>query len=344
MIPIVRRIVGLGLLATAWLSSGAVAAEVNLYSYRQPFLIRPLLQAFTADTGIDVNVVYARTGMVEKIKAAGANNPADVVLTVDIGRLDALREADLLEPVSSAVLERHVPAHLRHSRGLWFGLTTRARVVWVHKDRVAPGEVEDLADLADAKFRGRICTRSGKHVYNVGLIASVIAHDGEAAAEEWLRGVKANLARKPQGNDRAQAKAIYEGVCDLAIGNHYYMGKMATNTDKPEQQAWAEAVRVVFLDQGGRGQHVNLSGAGVIRTGKNKENAVRLIEFLVSERAQSMYANDNFEYPVRAGVELHPVLAEWGAFEPDTLSLEEIASHREAAAKLADRVLFDQGP
>ena len=340
-----RRILSTALLGAVLAGGEALAGgdEVNLYSYRQPFLIQPLLDAFTAETGIEVNVVYAKKGMVEKIKAAGENNPADAVLTVDIGRLDALQQEQLLEAVDSEVLRTHVPAHLRHPDGLWFGLTTRARVVWVHRERVAPDEVQNVADLADPKFRGKICTRSGKHVYNVGLIASLIAHDGEESVEAWLRGVKANLARKPQGNDRAQAKAIFEGVCDLAIANHYYMGKMAANDEKPEQKEWAEVVRVVFLDQEGRGQHVNISGAGVIKTGKNKENAVRLIEFLVGESAQNMYAQDNFEYPVRAGVTLHPMLAEWGAFKADTLSLEAIARHRKAATKLVDKVLFDEG-
>ncbi|MDE0459845.1 MAG: extracellular solute-binding protein, partial [Chromatiales bacterium] len=203
--------------------------EVNLYSYRQPFLIEPMLEEFTRQTGTKVNVVFAKKGMVEKIKAAGDNNPADAVLTVDIGRLDALHKAGLLEGVDSAVLSEAIPANLRHPDGLWFGLTTRARLALTSKDRVKPGELSTLADLADPKFKGRICTRSGKHVYNVALIASVIAHEGEEAAEKWLSGVRDNLARKPQGNDRAQAKGIHEGVCDVAISNHYYMGKMATN-------------------------------------------------------------------------------------------------------------------
>ena len=195
-----------------------------------------MLEEFTKQTGTKVNVVFAKKGMVEKIKAAGDNNPADAVLTVDIGRLDALHKAGLLEPVDSAVLNETIPAHLRHPDGMWFGLTTRARLALTSKDRVKPGELETIADLADPKFRGRICTRSGKHVYNVALIASVIAHEGEEAAEKWLMGVRDNLARKPQGNDRAQAKGIHEGVCDVAISNHYYMGKMATNEKKPEQK------------------------------------------------------------------------------------------------------------
>ena len=322
-------------------SQGLAADEVNLYSYRQPFLIEPILEEFTRETGITVNVVFAEKGMVEKIKSAGANNPADAVLTVDIGRLDALRQADLLEPIDSSVLAANIPAHFRHPEGLWFGLTTRARVALVSKDRVKPGEPQTLADLADPKMTGRICTRSGKHVYNIGMIAAVIAHDGEAEAEKWLRGVKANLARKPQGNDRAQAKGIYEGVCDVAISNHYYMGKMATNDKKPEQKEWANAVRVQFLDQRGRGQHVNISGAGLIRNAKNKANAIKLIEFLSGDKAQSMYATMNFEYPVKAGVKTHPLVESWGGFRADKLPLEEIARHRKAASKLVDKVQFD---
>ena len=318
--------------------------EVNLYSYRQPFLIEPMLEEFTKQTGTKVNVVFAKKGMVEKIKAAGDNNPADAVLTVDIGRLDALHKAGLLEGVDSAVLNDTIPAHLRHPDGLWFGLTTRARLALTSRDRVKPGELETIADLADPKFKGRICTRSGKHVYNVALIASVIAHEGEEAAEQWLAGVRDNLARKPQGNDRAQAKGIYEGVCDVAISNHYYMGKMATNEKKPEQKDWANAVNVQFLDQSGRGNHVNISGAAVIKGAKNRDNAVALLEFLAGDTAQNMYATVNFEFPVKDGIKTHELVESWGAFKADSLSLEEIAGHRTAATKLVDKTAFDAGP
>ena len=332
-------------LMTSFMGALAHAAgEVNLYSYRQPFLIEPMLEEFTKQTGTKVNVVFAKKGMVEKIKAAGDNNPADAVLTVDIGRLDALHKAGLLEPVDSAVLNETIPAHLRHPDGMWFGLTTRARLALTSKDRVKPGELETIADLADPKFRGRICTRSGKHVYNVALIASVIAHEGEEAAEKWLMGVRDNLARKPQGNDRAQAKGIHEGVCDVAISNHYYMGKMATNEKKPEQKDWANAVDVQFLDQNGRGNHVNISGAAVIKGAKNRDNAVALLEFLASDEAQNMYATVNFEFPVKAGIKTHDLVESWGAFKADTLSLQDIASHRTAATKLVDKVGFDAGP
>ena len=335
-------------LVTVAMSLAAVAShaegEVNLYSYRQPFLIEPMLEEFTKQTGTKVNVVFAKKGMVEKIKAAGDNNPADAVLTVDIGRLDALHKAGLLEGVDSAALSEAIPANLRHPDGLWFGLTTRARLALTSKDRVKPGELSTLADLADPKFKGRICTRSGKHVYNVALIASVIAHEGEEAAEQWLAGVRDNLARKPQGNDRAQAKGIYEGVCDVAISNHYYMGKMATNEKKPEQKDWANAVNVQFLDQDGRGNHVNISGAAVIKDAKNRDNAVALLEFLAGDKAQNMYATVNFEFPVKDGIKTHELVESWGSFKADTLSLEEIASHRTTATKLVDKTGFDAGP
>ena len=318
--------------------------EVNLYSYRQPFLIEPMLEEFTRQTGTKVNVVFAKKGMIEKIKAAGDNNPADAVLTVDIGRLDGLRKAQLLEPVDSAILNDAIPANLRHPDGLWFGLTTRARLALTSRERVEPGELETLADLADPKFKGRICSRSGKNGYNVALIASVIAHEGEEAAEKWLTGVRDNLARKPQGNDRAQAKGVHEGVCDIAISNHYYMGKMATNEKKPEQKEWAKAVNVQFLDQNGRGNHVNISGAAVIKGAKNRDGAVALLEFLAGDKAQNMYATVNFEFPVKDGIGTHELVDSWGSFKADSLSLDEIARHRTTATKLVDKVGFDAGP
>jgi iron(III) transport system substrate-binding protein len=335
--------IGIGLTGIAF-SGTAATPEVNLYSYRQPFLIKPMLDEFTKQTGIKVNVVYAKKGMLEKIKAAGDNSPADAVLTVDIGRLNELKEAGVLQPVSSKILDANIPAHLRHPEGLWFGLTTRARIAFASRDRVRPGELRTYADLADPKFKGRICIRSGKHAYNVALIASIIAHEGAAAAERWLRGVKANLARKPQGNDRAQAKAIYEGVCDVAIANTYYMGKMATNKKKPEQKKWAAAIRVTFLNQQGRGNHVNLSGAAVIRNAKNRANAVKLIEFLSGDFAQRIYASQNFEYPVKASVAIDPLVKSWGQFKADTINLEKIAKLRSTASKLVDKVRFNEGP
>lgn len=340
-----RRIFGAALIALGLLSgwtAGAVAAEeVNLYSYRQPFLIKPFLDEFTKETGIKVNVVFADKGMLERLKAEGRNTPADVVLTVDIARLSALANAEVLQPIESDVLEKNIPAQYRHPDGLWFGLTTRARVVYAHKDRVDPAEIASYDDLADPKWKGRICTRSGKHAYNISLLAAVVAEKGEKAAEEWARAVKANLARKPQGNDRAQVKAIYEGVCDISLGNTYYMGAMATNEKNPEQKDWAAAVRIVFADKKGPGTHVNISGAAVTEHAKNRENAIKLLEFLSGDLAQEMYAAKNFEYPVKPGVPLDPMVASWGGFKADPISLEEIAKQRATASKIMDRVGFD---
>ena len=267
------------------------------------------------------------------------------MLTVDIGRLDALLQAGLLEPVRLGDSRRNdsrrtcaIPTECgSHSRP---GLASPS----TSKDRVKPGELGTVADLADPKFRGRICTRSGKHIYNIALIASVIAHDGEAAAEQWLAGVRDNLARKPQGNDRAQAKGIHEGVCDVAVANLYYMGKMATNEKKPEQKEWAKSVNVQFLDQNGRGNHVNISGAAVIKGAKNRDNAVALLEFLAGDKAQNMYATVNFEEPVKAGIKFDPYIESWGTYKADSLPLESLARNREAASKLVDKVEFDAGP
>ncbi len=341
-----KRTISTAVIATAMLASvhGARAGseEVNLYSYRQPFLIQPMLDAFTEKTGIAVNVVYAEDGMLERIKAEGENTPADAVLTADIGRLKDMEDADVLAAVTSDTLSENIPAIYRHPEGYWFGLTTRARIIFASKERVKEGEVASYEDLADPKMKGRICIRSGKHLYNVSLIASMIAHKGVEETEKWLLGVKDNLARKPQGNDRAQAKAIYEGECDVAIANTYYMGNMQTNDEKPEQKEWASAINIVFPNQGDRGTHVNISGAAVLKHAKRKENAVKLLEFLASDAAQGMYAAQNFEYPVKPGVPVSERVQSWGSFKADTISLAEVAEHRAEAARMVDRIGFDQ--
>lgn len=319
---------------------------VNLYSYRQPFLIKPLLDKFSAETGIQVNVVFAEQGMLEKIKAAGANNPADAALTVDIGRLYELKTAGVLDPVKSDVLAANIPANLRDPDNLWFGLTTRARIAMVSKERVKEGDLKSYEDLADPKFKGKICVRSGKHAYNIAMIASMIAHHGEAKTEEWLKGFKANLSRKPQGNDRSQAKAVYEGVCDIALANTYYMGAMLTDTKSPEQKEWANAVRITFLNQGAsdRGQHVNISGAGVLKGAKHRAEAIKLVEWLSSEEAQHIYAEVNHEYPANPKVAPSDLVKSWGTFKIDPLEMEQIAKFRDEATKLVDKVNFDEGP
>lgn len=320
-------------------AAGAGAqGEVNVYSYRQPFLIKPLFDAFTRETGIKVNVVFADEGLVERLKREGANSPADLIFTVDIGRLQDVVDADLVQPVSTPELERNIPPQYRHPEGLWYGLTTRVRIIVASRERVPRGEIRSYEDLADPKWKGRICSRSGKHVYNVALVASLIVHHGEAEAQRWLEAVKANLARKPQGNDRAQVKAIKEGECDVAIINHYYMGNMLHDE---EQHAWAEAVYIVFPNQEGRGAHVNISGMALTRSAPNKDNAVELMGFLSDALAQEMYAEQNFEYPVNPEVGWSGLLKSWGEFKIDELPLAEVARHREQAVKLVDKAGFD---
>ena len=320
----------------------ASAAEVNLYSSRQPFLMKPLLDAFSKQSGIKVNMVYMKKGMLERLKAEGANSPADLVLTADIGNLHNHAKADLLQPVQSAILDSNIPAQYRHPDGLWYGLTMRARVIFADKKRVKPGEVKSYEDLAAPHMKGRVCIRSGKHVYNVSLLASIVMAKGKEAARVWAGGLRANLARKPQGNDRAQVKAVYQGVCDVAVGNTYYMGKMATNTKDPEQKKWAASVNLIFPNQQDRGTHVNISGAGVTRSAKNKAAALKLVEFLSAAAAQKIYAERNFEYPVKAGVPLHPLVASWGSFKADEEFLAKIAEQRTTASRIMDQVAFNR--
>ena len=236
--------------ASLILSTGAAttaeAADVNLYTTRQPFLMKPLTDAFTKETGIEVNMVYLKKGILQRLKTEGRNSPADLILTADIGNLHNHLKAGLLQPVSSTTLNKRIPAQYRHPDGLWYGLTMRARVIYAHKDRVKPDEVTRYEDLAAPHMKGRVCIRSGKHVYNVSLLASMIVALGEDGARKWASDLHNNLARKPQGNDRAQVKAVFEGQCDVAVGNTYYMGKMATNEKSPEQKEWAKSVRIIF--------------------------------------------------------------------------------------------------
>lgn len=321
------------------IASPAIAEDVvNVYSYRQPELIKPLTDAFTKETGIKVNVAYLKKGMVERLQAEGARSPADLVLTVDISRLAAVVNAGVTQPVSSAALEANVPAAYRDPENHWWGLTTRARIVYASKERVTEGEVTTYEDLADPKWKGRICTRSGTNAYNVALTSAVIHHLGEEGAKTWLEGVKANLARKPQGNDRAQVKAIWSGECDIAIGNTYYMGKMLND---PEQQAWAESVNIVFPTFENAGTHVNISGVAMTKSAPNKENALKMMEFLTSPVAQEIYAEANFEYPIAPGTEADDLVKSWGGFTADDVNLMELAKLRSAALKLVETVDFD---
>lgn len=338
------RVAAVSLLASVAFGSVAQAAdEVNIYSYRQPVLIEPMLKEFTKNTGIKTNVVYAQKGLAERIKAEGANSPADLIFTVDIGRLTGAKEAGVTQPVKNGTVDANIPANLRDPDGHWFGLTERVRVILASKDRVEQDTIT-YEELADPKWKGKVCTRDGQHVYNIALIASMIAHHGEEKAEEWLRGVKENLARKPAGNDRAQAKGVYSGECDLAIANHYYMALMMTNEKKPEQKEWAKSVKLMWPNNDDRGVHVNLSGMALAKNAPNKDNAIKLMEFLSSDDGQKLYASVNNEYPVKTGIPAGKVAASFGKFKPDDLSVAKIADLRKKASELVDKVGYNNGP
>lgn len=314
-------------------------ADVNVYSYRQPELVAPMFEAFTDKTGIDVNVVFLNKGLLERLQAEGDRSPADLVMTTDISRLSALAAAGLTQPVASDAISAEIPEAYRHPEGLWFGLTSRARVVYASKDRVAVDEITTYEDLADPKWEGRICTRSGTHAYNLALISGMIATKGAEKTKAWLEAVKGNLARKPQGNDRAQVKAIWSGECDISLGNTYYMGLML---DDPEQKPWADAVNVVFPEFDGGGTHVNLSGMAMTKASPNRDNALKLMEFLASPAAQELYAETNFEYPLAPGTGVSEVVQAWGTFDADDTPLAEIAGLRAEALRLVEEVNFDE--
>jgi iron(III) transport system substrate-binding protein len=330
--------------AVAFHTTSALAdGVVNIYSYRQPELIKPLLDAFTADTGIKTNVLFLDKGLEEKIAEEGANSPADVILTVDIGRIQAAEDKGVTQPLTDELINKDIPSQYRDPEGNWFGVTTRARVVYASKERVQQDAIT-YEELADPKWKGKICTRSGQHVYTIGLIASMIAHHGLEKTEEWLKAVKNNLARKPDGGDREQAKAIFAGECDIALGNTYYVGQMQTNEKQPEQKDWAASIKVLFPNANDRGTHVNISGMALAKYAPNKENAVKLMEFLASDKGQTLYGQQVFEYPVEPGIKPSEIVQGWGTLKPDTLPLAEIAKNRKAASELVDKVGFDEGP
>jgi len=317
--------------------------EVNIYSYRQPYLINPLLEAFTKETGITANVIFAEKGLIERIQAEGRNSPADLLLTVDVGNLTQATGAGIAQPIESEAIDAAIPQEYRATDDEWIGLTRRARVVYAAKDRVTQKAIT-YEELADPKWRNKICIRSGQHVYNVALIASMIAAHGEDWTEQWLRGVKANLARKPAGDDRLQVKGVYSGECDIAVGNTYYMGAMLRDKKHPEQTEWANSVNILFPNTNDRGTHVNVSGAVLAKNAPHKENAMKLLEFLASDKGQEMYAEVNNEYPVKDGVAWSELVKSWGTFKPDPISLNEIAALRKTASEMVDKVGFDEGP
>ena len=319
-------------------TGAALAQEVNVYSHRQPELVQPLFDAFTAQTGIAVNVAFVNKGMAERLKAEGARSPADLVMTVDIARLAQVVAAGVTQPVISETLNTNIPAAFRNADNQWFGLTSRARVVFASKDRVADGAVSTYEDLADPKWQGRICSRAGTHDYNLALLAAVIDHHGAQAARAWATGLHDNLAKRPEGGDRDQVKSIWAGECDISLGNTYYMGEMMA---APDQRKWADSVRIIFPTFAEGGTHVNISGMAMTKSAPHREDALKLMEFLTSEPAQKIYAEINHEFPLRTGVARSELVESWGSFTPDTANLAALAAHRPQALKLMEEINFD---
>ncbi|MBB3966761.1 extracellular solute-binding protein [Rhizobium metallidurans] len=317
----------------------ASAAEINVYTTREPALMAPLLEAYTKATGTKVNTVFLKDGLAERVASEGTSSPADILMAVDAGNLVDLAEKGLTQPIESSVLNDAIPAQLRDGKGNWFSLSMRGRVLYAAKDL-------DLAsfnyeDLADPKYKGKVCIRAGQHPYNTALFADYIAHYGAEDTEKWLTGVKANLARKAAGGDRDVAKDILGGICDIGIANTYYVGLMKAGKGGEEQVKWAEAIKVVLPTFKDGGTQVNITGAAVAKHSPNKAEAVKFLEYLVSDDAQKIYAEANYEYPVKAGVGVDPIIASFGELKIDKTPLSEIVGQSKQASELVDKVGFD---
>lgn len=335
---------GAGFAIAALFATSALAeGTVNIYTYRQPELIKPVLDAFTEETGIKTEVLFLDKGLEERVAAEGENSPADVIMTVDIARLTAAKEKGITQPLADETVNKLLPAEYRDPEGHWFGVTKRARVLYASKDRVGDAAIP-YSELADPKWKGKICMRSGQHDYNIALFSAAIEHWGAEKTEEWMKGLKANLAKKPDGGDRPQAGAIAAGECDIAIGNTYYVGLMRTNEKEPKEKEWGNAVNVVFPTFENGLTHVNISGIALAKHAPNHDNAVKLVQFLANHEAQQIYAEKNFEYPVEPGLEPSEMVKSFGELKADTLPLADIAKNRKAASEMVDRVGLDDGP
>jgi len=311
---------------------------VSVYSAREEQLIKPLLDDFTEQTGIEVNLVTGDADeLLQRLASEGRNTPADVLITTDAGRLHRAETLGLLQPVRSAVLNAAIPVNYRDTDGYWFGLSMRARPIMYAKGRVDRTQLSTYEALADKRWRAEICIRTSSNIYNQSLVASMIASLGEKRAERWARGLVNNFARKPTDGDRDQIEAAAAGVCDIAIANTYYYGQMLNDPDRSQQEA-AGKVAIFWPNQEGRGTHVNISGAGVTKAARHRQDAVKLLEFLVSDKAQRWYAQANQEYPVKAGVAASETLRSWGGFKADSLNLSRLGELNAKAVKLMDRV------
>ncbi|MBC7952195.1 MAG: extracellular solute-binding protein [Rhodospirillaceae bacterium] len=323
----------------ALLGAGAAnAAEVNVYSARKDHLLKPVLDEFTKKTGVKVNLLSAgEDQLLERLKTEGKDSPADLFITTDVVHLHKARVAGVLQPTESAELTKNIPAAYRDPQGYWFGLSARARVVFFAKDRVKPTDITTYEDLADPKWKGRICVRSSSSAYNQSLLGGLIAVVGPAKAEAWAKGIVDNMARKPQGGDRDQINAVAAGQCDIAIANTYYYGGMQTS-DKAEERDAAAKVGIAFPNQQGRGAHMNVAGAGVAASAKHKAEAVKLLEFLSGADAQKMFAEANNEFPVLPSAKLSPTVAAWGKFKGEDINVAMLGENSAEAVRIFDRV------
>ena len=334
----IKQIVSAVLLCTAVFGVAAQEKVLNLYSSRHYQTDEALYSNFTKQTGIRINRIEApEDALIERLRNEGASSPADVLVTVDAGRLWRAEQMGLLQPVKSALLDSSVPAHLRHPDGLWFGFSTRARVIVYNKDEVKPGQIRSYEDLADPKWKGKVCMRSSSSVYNLSLAAALISHMGEQKAEEWARGVVANFARAPKGGDTDQIKSVAAGECALTLSNTYYYARLAKST-KPDEREVVAKTGVLWPNQDGRGAHVNISGAGVLKNAPHREEAVKFLEYLAGNDAQRYFADGNNEFPVVKTAKIdNPALAALGSFKPDTLNVSALGQNQPAAQKMYDR-------
>ncbi len=315
----------------------APSSEVNLYSARKEALIKPLLDQFTADTGITVNVISSKAdALLKRIESEGKNSPADVLLTSDAGRLHRAKQAGIFDQLDSQAVTKNVPSQYHDAELTWTGLSVRVRPIMV-TDSAKPLGIKSYEDLATSALKEKVCIRSSSNIYNQSLVAGMLASGPAESVEDWAKGLVSNMARAPQGGDRDQIRAAAAGQCSVVVANTYYLANMLNDTDKQSDFSAASAMSIIWPNQDQRGAHVNVSGAGILKTAPNKANAHKLIEFLVSDKAQQLYANVNFEYPVKPGIELHPILANWGTFKADSLNLDQLGENNAAAVKLMDR-------
>lgn len=321
----------------AALTASENAGEVNLYSSRHYDTDLQLYSDFEEETGITVNRIEAGADpLIERIKSEGEFSPADVLITVDAGRLWRAEEEGLFSPVSSEVLEARLPDSMRHPEGLWFGLSKRARLIIFNKEAGLPTPLSTYADLANPAHEGRVCIRSSSNIYNISLMASLIENIGEEAAQDWADGVVSNFARRPQGNDTSQIRAVASGECGIAVVNSYYLARLGASDDEEDRSVF-EQVGVIFPNQDGRGTHVNISGAGVVATAPNRDNAIRFIEYLTGESAQRYFANGNNEYPAVPTVEANSAVERLGAFKEDDLNVSALGRNQTKAVEIYDR-------